>query len=110
MISTNDLLVNQAAMAAHDIFESGVWSRADVRHRAKVLNTIASKLRENIPRLALLEVSQTGRAVREMNAQLARLPEWFEYFGALIRTHEGNMHHITHRISTSHILIVLSLK
>jgi acyl-CoA reductase-like NAD-dependent aldehyde dehydrogenase len=26
-----------------------------------------------------------------MNAQLARLPEWFEYFGSLIRTHEGTV-------------------
>lgn len=26
-----------------------------------------------------------------MKAQLARLPEWFEYFGALIRTHEGTV-------------------
>ncbi len=26
-----------------------------------------------------------------MNAQLARLPEWFEYFSALIRTHEGTV-------------------
>jgi len=26
-----------------------------------------------------------------MKAQLARLPEWFEYFAALIRTHEGTV-------------------
>lgn len=32
---------------------------------------------------------QTGRAIREMRAQLGRLPEWFEYFAALIRVEEG---------------------
>ena len=26
-----------------------------------------------------------------MRAQLGRLPEWFEYFAALIRTHEGTV-------------------
>lgn len=83
--------VNNAIDIAHATFESGVWSRADVRDRAKVLNKIAENLRANIPRLADMEVAQTGRAVREMKAQLARLPEWFEYFAALIRTHEGTV-------------------
>ncbi len=31
------------------------------------------------------------RSIREMYAQLGRLPEWLEYFGALIRTHEGTV-------------------
>jgi acyl-CoA reductase-like NAD-dependent aldehyde dehydrogenase len=61
----------------------------DVRDRAKVLNGIAANLRSKIPDLVQIEVAQTGRAIREMKAQLGRLPEWFEYFAALIRTHEG---------------------
>ena len=89
--SADAKLVDGACEAAHNAFESGVWSRSDVRHRAKVLQKIADDLRNEIPRLAELEVAQTGRAVREMKAQLARLPEWFEYFGALIRTHEGTV-------------------
>ena len=36
-----------------------------------------------------MESVQTGRCIREMQAQLGRLPEWFEYFGAVCRTHEG---------------------
>jgi phenylacetaldehyde dehydrogenase len=32
---------------------------------------------------------QIGRTLREMRAQLKRLPEWLEYFGALAHTHEG---------------------
>lgn len=81
--------VNTAIHSAQDAYLSGVWSRADVRDRSKVLYKMADNLRSNIPRLAELEVAQTGRAVREMKAQLARLPEWFEYFGSLIRTQEG---------------------
>jgi acyl-CoA reductase-like NAD-dependent aldehyde dehydrogenase len=82
---------NHAVECAHTAYMSGIWSRSDVRHRAKVLNTIAENLRKEIPRLAEMEVLQTGRAVKEMKAQLARLPEWFEYFSALIRTHEGTV-------------------
>lgn len=89
VVSANSNDVNHAADIAHKVYQSGVWSKADVRERSRVMNRIADKLRSEIPRLAELEVAQTGRAVREMKAQLARLPEWFEYFGSLIRTHEG---------------------
>lgn len=44
-----------------------------------MLNKIASGLRQRIPVLAEMETHQTGRAVREMKAQLARLPEWWDY-------------------------------
>lgn len=81
--------VDSAAICAQEAFVSGKWSRLDVRERSKVLYQIAANLRSNIPRLADMEVAQTGRPVREMKVQLARLPEWFEYFGSLIRTHEG---------------------
>ena len=62
--------MNSTISNSHDVFESGVWSRCDVRERAKVLNRIAEVLRKDIPRLAELEVVQTGRAVREMKAQV----------------------------------------
>lgn len=55
-------------------FESGVWSRASTAHRATVLNAIAAALRERIPEFAEKESLQTGRPIREMRAQLARLP------------------------------------
>jgi acyl-CoA reductase-like NAD-dependent aldehyde dehydrogenase len=91
VVSADSVLVDQACDVAQRTYESGVWSRMDVRERARIMNNIAAKLRENIPRMADMEVAQTGRAVREMRAQLARLPEWFEYFAALIRTHEGTV-------------------
>jgi acyl-CoA reductase-like NAD-dependent aldehyde dehydrogenase len=60
--------VDYAVNIAQSTFESGVWSRADVRFRANVLNKIATRLRENIPRLARLEVAQTGRALRSTSS------------------------------------------
>jgi hypothetical protein len=91
VVNTTEAQTNEAIEIAQRTFESGVWSKADVRERAKVLNNIAHIMRAEVPRLLELEVAQTGRAIKEMKAQLGRLPEWFEYFSALIRTHEGTV-------------------
>jgi acyl-CoA reductase-like NAD-dependent aldehyde dehydrogenase len=45
-------------------------------HRSKVLSRLARFLEERISEFAKLETLQTGRTIREMNAQLGRLPEW----------------------------------
>lgn len=50
---------------------------------------MARLLEQRLPELAAMESLQTGRALREMRAQLGRLPEWLEYFAALARAHEG---------------------
>jgi len=89
--SCNDEDVDYAVKCARESFNSGVWSKADVRDRAEVLNKAASLLRARVSEVALMESYQTGRAIREMNAQLGRLPEWLEYFAAVIRTHEGTV-------------------
>jgi phenylacetaldehyde dehydrogenase len=82
-------LTNSAIEIAHKEYLKGTWSKADVKHRSKVLNNIAQYLRDEFELLLHFEVSQTGRPIKEMRAQLSRLPEWFEYFAALIRTEEG---------------------
>jgi acyl-CoA reductase-like NAD-dependent aldehyde dehydrogenase len=59
--------------------------------RADTLDRIADLLTKNLPRLIELEVRQTGRAIREMNAQVPTLLKWFKYFSALIRTEERSV-------------------
>ncbi|KAH9018616.1 Aldehyde/histidinol dehydrogenase [Lactarius hengduanensis] len=102
--------VQHAVADAHAAFESGVWSRAPAIHRSKVLTRLARALEERVPAFAELETLQTGRAIREMCAQLGRLPEWLcvrlssaflvrvdhlpgalssEYYAALLRTHQS---------------------
>jgi acyl-CoA reductase-like NAD-dependent aldehyde dehydrogenase len=76
---------------AHKVFKSGIWSKA-LRHvRADTLDRIAELLTKNLPRLIELEVRQTGRAIREMNAQVPTLVKWFKYYAALIRTEERSV-------------------
>ena len=68
--------VQRAVADAHATFESGVWSRAPAIHRSKILSRLARALEERVLALAELETLQIGRAIREMRAQLSRLPEW----------------------------------
>jgi acyl-CoA reductase-like NAD-dependent aldehyde dehydrogenase len=48
-------------------------------------------MKRRLPDLVSIEIEQIGRPRREMAAQLARLPEWFSYFGAVSRTHEDTV-------------------
>lgn len=66
--------VERAVASAQRAFDSGAWSRASVAHRADVLNNIAKTLRKRIPEFAEKESLQTGRPIREMRAQLTRIP------------------------------------
>ncbi|KAE9011372.1 Betaine aldehyde dehydrogenase [Phytophthora fragariae] len=83
--------VDRAVTSGQRAFEGGAWSRASVAHRANVLHDIARALHKRIPEFAEKESLQTGRPIREMRAQLTRIPEWFEYFAALARTSEGSV-------------------
>ena len=81
--------VNSIISSSLQNFSSGVWSRADASARFMVLSKAANLLRSRLPEFVALETEQTGRPIREMRAQLSRIPEWLEYFASLTRTHEG---------------------
>jgi len=66
-------------------------SHADASIRFAVLTKAANLLRSRLPEFINLETQQTGRPIREMRAQLFRIPEWLDYFAALARTHEGRV-------------------
>lgn len=70
VICATEQQTKDAIEIADTVFENGVWSRADVRVRAKVLNNIAEELRKALPELVHMEVAQTGRAIKEMKAQV----------------------------------------
>ena len=61
------------------------------RDRGRILNKAAEVLRERMPELARIESLSTGRCIREMNAQLGRVPEWLEYHSALAQSMEGSV-------------------
>jgi phenylacetaldehyde dehydrogenase len=83
--------VDAAVTAARAAFDDGRWRAQRPRDRARVLNRAAALLAERVDDWARLETLQIGRTLREMRAQLARLPEWLEYFGAVAQTAEGSV-------------------
>ncbi|KAG2060133.1 aldehyde dehydrogenase [Suillus hirtellus] len=81
--------VEWAVSHAQTTFDSGIWSKASSMHRASVLSRLALCLQQRIPDMARIDTMQTGRPIREMNAQMTRLPEWLSYYAALLRTNQG---------------------
>jgi acyl-CoA reductase-like NAD-dependent aldehyde dehydrogenase len=70
------------------------WAALDPLDRGQILRRFAETVRKNIPQLALLETTVTGRALREMNAQMARIPEWIEYFAGIAPGLEGEANRV----------------
>jgi phenylacetaldehyde dehydrogenase len=82
--------VDEAVKAAQHAFRHACW-RNHPEVRIATLRTLASKLREHMPRLVEEESRVTGRPIREMRAQLGRLPEWYDYFASVAETLEDTL-------------------
>ncbi|MEZ5811028.1 MAG: aldehyde dehydrogenase family protein [Rhizobiaceae bacterium] len=83
--------VADAVAVAAAAFDDGRWSGLDAMDRGHVLRSIADELAKRIGEFAELESRVTGRPIREMRAQLARLPEWFQHFAGIARGLEGSV-------------------
>lgn len=68
--------VDVSVARAHAAYKSGVWSRASLLSRSTVLSRLARLLEQHTPAMANIETLQTGRTIREMTAQIGRLPDW----------------------------------
>jgi acyl-CoA reductase-like NAD-dependent aldehyde dehydrogenase len=66
-----------------------IWSTTDALDRGRHLRNLAHLVRERMDDLARWESAITGRPIREMRAQMSRIPEWFEYFGGIAPGLEG---------------------
>ena len=76
VISATSEDIQRCVLKAQETFTSGIWSKAAPQFRSRVLTNLAHALEKRVPEIAEMETLQTGRAIREMKAQLARLPEW----------------------------------
>ncbi|MFN2461801.1 MAG: aldehyde dehydrogenase [Candidatus Velthaea sp.] len=83
--------VSAAVDAAQRAFEDGRWSRMPLRERTRILNAFADAIETALPELARVETTSTGRPIREMRAQLSRLPEFYRYFAAVVRSAEDGV-------------------
>jgi acyl-CoA reductase-like NAD-dependent aldehyde dehydrogenase len=83
--------MDRAIGAAAAAFAVGGWSRLDGAARGRVITRLADLLDAEIDDLARLDALQTGRPIREMQAQVGRLSEWLRYHAALATTHESSV-------------------
>ena len=81
--------IENAVRVAAKAFAS--WGKTSGEERGDILGRAADILAKRLDEFVRLEVDQTGRPYREMSAQVARLPEWYSYFGALARTYEDTV-------------------
>jgi acyl-CoA reductase-like NAD-dependent aldehyde dehydrogenase len=73
--------VSSAVSAAEAAFPA--WAALDALDRGRYLRAVAEIVRARMDTLASLESAITGRPIREMRAQMSRIPEWLDYFGGI---------------------------
>ena len=80
--------VDLAVAAARSAFD-GEWGRKTGFERAAIMRACADAIAANAERLAILEVRDSGKLLREMLGQLQALPQWYYYFAGLADKLEG---------------------
>lgn len=80
--------IDVAVGAARAAF-NGEWGRKSGFERAAIMRDIATAITDNAERLALLEVQDSGKLLREMLGQLNVLGGWYAYFSGLADKLEG---------------------
>jgi (Z)-2-((N-methylformamido)methylene)-5-hydroxybutyrolactone dehydrogenase len=83
--------VDRAVRAARRAFEEGPWSRMTGKERAQCMRRLAELIDRDADRLARIETRDNGKLLREMGAQLRRLPDWYEYFAGWADKLEGSV-------------------
>ena len=79
----------RAVQAAHDAFTRGPWRAMTATARGNLLYRLADLMVENADRLIEIEVTDNGKLVNEITAQVRYLPQYFRYFGGLADKVEG---------------------
>lgn len=95
--ATNEVIAAMAVAGQADVVRAVdaaakafvAWSATDALDRGHHLRNLASLIRGQMTDLARWESAITGRPIREMRAQMSRIPEWFEYFGGIAAGLQG---------------------
>ena len=80
----------EAAVAAADVaFRTGPWPKMTASARGKLMRRFGEVIAEHADRLIRVEVTDNGKLINEISAQVRYLPEYFHYFGGLADKVEG---------------------
>jgi aldehyde dehydrogenase (NAD+) len=80
--------VDAAVAAARAAFDDGPWRRATGAERARLMRRLAELISEHAERIAVVETTDNGKLIREMEGQLRGLADYYHYFaGAADKIH-----------------------
>jgi len=82
--------VDAAVRAARRALD-GPWRELSASARGHRLRRLADLIAEHAEELAITETTDNGKVLREMNGQLAGLPEWYHYFAGAADKLEGRV-------------------
>jgi aldehyde dehydrogenase len=94
--------IEKALDAAHAA--APTWGKTSPSERALILNKIADRIVENRQALALAEVWDNGKPIREaLAADIPLAADHFRYFAGAIRAQEGTLSQIDHDTVAYHL-------
>jgi acyl-CoA reductase-like NAD-dependent aldehyde dehydrogenase len=82
--------VDDAVTAARAAL-SGPWGHLTATQRGKLLRRLGDLIARDAGRLARLETRDNGKLLREMDGQLAGLPDWYYYYAGLADKVQGSV-------------------
>jgi aldehyde dehydrogenase (NAD+) len=72
--------VDAAVRAARSAFDQGPWRRTTGTERARMMRRLAELIAANAERIAVVESTDNGKLIREMEGQLRGLADYYHYF------------------------------
>jgi (Z)-2-((N-methylformamido)methylene)-5-hydroxybutyrolactone dehydrogenase len=66
--------------AARAAFDRGPWRRTTGAERARLMRRLAELIADNAERIAVVESTDNGKLIREMEGQLRSLADYYHYF------------------------------
>ena len=93
--------IDLALDAAHKAAPS--WGKSSVAERALILNRVADRIEAHLELLAVAEVWDNGKPIREvLAADLPRAVDHFRYFAGAIRAQEGSLSQLDDNTTAYH--------
>lgn len=82
IVDSGEADVARAVEAADAAFR-GEWGSTSPSQRARLLYRLADAIEEDAEALAMAEVRDNGKVIREMRTQLMAVPKWYRYFAGV---------------------------
>ncbi len=82
--------IDRAVRAARKAFDNGPWQTMAASERGRILRRLGDLILKHSDRLAKLETTDNGKAIRETGGvELPAIAQWYYYFAGLAETIEG---------------------